>query len=198
MLVLEIFFIIIKLGVSIEGSVIVERKDANEKFYRRKVSAKDILSGQVPPPMEADELYAALMHRLEEDEAQEAKKPAPALKPKPNRMSTMGAGASAAAATWKPLQPVHQANQSASQSPPTYSENSANQDESAALRRPLPRVPTQTEPADQETATALFDYQGTQEGDLSFSAGDLVVVTRRTLSQNDWWTGSCNGATGLV
>jgi SH3 domain-containing YSC84-like protein 1 len=32
-------------GVSIEGSVILERKDANARFYGHKVSAKDILGG---------------------------------------------------------------------------------------------------------------------------------------------------------
>ncbi|KAF9928001.1 hypothetical protein BGZ67_007204, partial [Mortierella alpina] len=29
-------------GVSIEGSVIIERKDANEAFYRQKVTAADL------------------------------------------------------------------------------------------------------------------------------------------------------------
>lgn len=48
-------------GVSLEGSVIVERKDANERLYRRRVGAKDILSGQVNRPEAAQELYQALM-----------------------------------------------------------------------------------------------------------------------------------------
>ncbi|KAF9955561.1 hypothetical protein BGZ72_003621 [Mortierella alpina] len=47
-------------GVSIEGSVIMERKDANEAFYRRPVSASELLSGAVPPPPQADILYRAL------------------------------------------------------------------------------------------------------------------------------------------
>lgn len=47
-------------GVSIEGSVIIERKDANAKFYHRKVSAKELLSGKVSPPPQADILYRAL------------------------------------------------------------------------------------------------------------------------------------------
>ncbi|RKP08570.1 hypothetical protein THASP1DRAFT_15516, partial [Thamnocephalis sphaerospora] len=50
-------------GVSIEGSVIVERRDANAKFYGRTVSAKELLSGGVPPPPQADALYAALASR---------------------------------------------------------------------------------------------------------------------------------------
>jgi len=47
-------------GVSIEGSVIVERKDANEAFYRQKVSAAQLLSGAITPPPQADILYRAL------------------------------------------------------------------------------------------------------------------------------------------
>ncbi|KAH9990954.1 hypothetical protein BJV74DRAFT_836543 [Russula compacta] len=37
-------------GVSIEGSVIVERQDANVQAYRSNVSAKQILSGSITPP----------------------------------------------------------------------------------------------------------------------------------------------------
>ncbi|KAG0244185.1 hypothetical protein BGW41_000172 [Actinomortierella wolfii] len=47
-------------GVSIEGSVIAERKDANENFYRQRVSASELLSGAIPPPPQADILYRAL------------------------------------------------------------------------------------------------------------------------------------------
>ncbi|KAI8603321.1 hypothetical protein EDD21DRAFT_369405 [Dissophora ornata] len=47
-------------GVSIEGSIIIERKDANEAFYRRPVSAAELLNGEVPPPPQADILYRAL------------------------------------------------------------------------------------------------------------------------------------------
>ncbi|KAF9342459.1 hypothetical protein BGX26_007484, partial [Mortierella sp. AD094] len=49
--------------VSIEGSVIVERKDANEAFYRQKVTAAELLSGSVTPPPQADILYRALNSR---------------------------------------------------------------------------------------------------------------------------------------
>ncbi|KAG0042650.1 hypothetical protein BGZ83_000208 [Gryganskiella cystojenkinii] len=50
-------------GVSIEGSVIVERKDANEAFYRQHVTAAQLLSGAVPRPPEAELLYRALENR---------------------------------------------------------------------------------------------------------------------------------------
>ncbi|KAG0256371.1 hypothetical protein BG011_004601 [Mortierella polycephala] len=50
-------------GVSIEGSVIVERKDANETFYRQKVTAAELLSGAITPPPQVDILYRALNAR---------------------------------------------------------------------------------------------------------------------------------------
>ncbi|KAJ5168781.1 SH3 domain-containing protein [Penicillium canariense] len=47
-------------GVSLEGSMLVERKDANEKMYRSRVSASQLLTGSVRPPPSTD----ALMHVL--------------------------------------------------------------------------------------------------------------------------------------
>lgn len=52
-------------GVSIEGSVIIERKDANSQFYNSKVSAKEILSGKVPKPAGADPLYRSLDRQIQ-------------------------------------------------------------------------------------------------------------------------------------
>ena len=37
-------------GVSLEGSALVDRSDANSKAYHRSVTAKQILSGDVDPP----------------------------------------------------------------------------------------------------------------------------------------------------
>ena len=37
-------------GISVEGSVIVERQDANALAYQQDVTAKSLLSGAVPPP----------------------------------------------------------------------------------------------------------------------------------------------------
>ncbi|KAF9454873.1 SH3 domain-containing protein [Macrolepiota fuliginosa MF-IS2] len=44
-------------GVSLEGTVLIERKDANREFYGSPVPAKDILGGRVPPPEVASRLY---------------------------------------------------------------------------------------------------------------------------------------------
>ncbi|KAH3900495.1 related to Protein YSC84 [Saccharomycodes ludwigii] len=47
-------------GVSLEGSVLVERREANRKVYGGNCTAKLILSGRVDPPMFADSLYRIL------------------------------------------------------------------------------------------------------------------------------------------
>ncbi len=47
-------------GVSIEGSVIVERQDANAQAYHADVSAKQLLSGAIPPPEWASPLIKTL------------------------------------------------------------------------------------------------------------------------------------------
>lgn len=47
-------------GLSIEGSVIVERQDANRQAYGQDLTAKQILSGAIDPPHWADELIEVL------------------------------------------------------------------------------------------------------------------------------------------
>lgn len=40
-----------------------------------------------------------------------------------------------------------------------------------------------------ETVTALYDYEAQAEGDLSFSAGDVIEIVQRTSNENEWWVG---------
>jgi len=47
-------------GVSLEGAVIGTQKDENARYYRRPVTAMDILTGRVAPPPGASRLRAAL------------------------------------------------------------------------------------------------------------------------------------------
>jgi hypothetical protein len=44
-------------GLSLEGTALIERKDANKDFYGSAIPARDILSGRVPPPEVASKLY---------------------------------------------------------------------------------------------------------------------------------------------
>lgn len=51
-------------GVSLEGSVLIERRDANEKLYGRRVTARQLLEGSVPVPPAADPLMRVLNSRV--------------------------------------------------------------------------------------------------------------------------------------
>jgi hypothetical protein len=51
-------------GVSIEGSVLVERRDANEKLYNSRITARQLLEGGVRPPPEADPLMRVLNSKI--------------------------------------------------------------------------------------------------------------------------------------
>lgn len=47
-----------------------------------------------------------------------------------------------------------------------------------------------------EMVTALYDYSAQAEGDLSFSAGDVIEIVQRTQNENEWWTGKVHGKQG--
>ena len=47
-------------GASLEGAVVATLKGANEQYYRRPVTAYEILHGRVAPPRYATSLHAAL------------------------------------------------------------------------------------------------------------------------------------------
>ncbi|KAK9456686.1 hypothetical protein V1511DRAFT_509370 [Dipodascopsis uninucleata] len=51
-------------GVSLEGSALIERRDANKKFYGGHVTAKQLLSGRIEPPPAADPLMRVLDSRV--------------------------------------------------------------------------------------------------------------------------------------
>ena len=51
-------------GVSLEGSVIVERRDANEKLYNGRITARQLLEGGIRPPPAADPLMQVLNSRV--------------------------------------------------------------------------------------------------------------------------------------
>ncbi|ROW03003.1 hypothetical protein VMCG_05714 [Cytospora schulzeri] len=51
-------------GVSLEGSAIIERKDANTKLYGRPISAKELLTGAERPPPAAAPLLSILNSRV--------------------------------------------------------------------------------------------------------------------------------------
>ena len=51
-------------GVSLEGSAIIERRDANEKMYNSRITARQLLEGGVRPPAAAEPLMRVLNSRV--------------------------------------------------------------------------------------------------------------------------------------
>lgn len=48
------------LGISVEGTVLVERRRSNARFYGSRVTPQDLLTGKISPPAKANALYEAL------------------------------------------------------------------------------------------------------------------------------------------
>lgn len=40
----------------------------------------------------------------------------------------------------------------------------------------------------------MYTYESSEQGDLSFQQGDIVMVTRK---EGDWWTGMVGNKTGV-
>ena len=47
----------------------------------------------------------------------------------------------------------------------------------------------------EERYAAMHDYQSEVQGDLSFSAGELILVTAK---DGEWWTGTIGDRTGIL
>lgn len=154
-------------GISLEGSVIVERKDANERFYGQKISAKKILEGGVPRPQGASDLYKALDRITSGDFG---RKPTPVAS-MPNQILPSPANSLLSA-----------------ECPPSYSNNTGYVSPTNSSNKSPPPVPTRIGGGD-PTAVALYDFVPERKDDLAFRQGDYIVVTRKTANINDWWSG---------
>ncbi|KAJ1797586.1 hypothetical protein LPJ59_003042 [Coemansia sp. RSA 2399] len=271
-------------GVSLEGSAIIGRKDANEKLYGRKLTAEQLLRGEQPPPPEAAPLYRALNLRAS-GISTEFSTPAPSFnsppaggtpgpyggtsnygRGTPGIGAGAGAGIGAAAAsastgggsgpgsingstsylnrpidtndnfkspgygaapgytapdnygavrdygsssnygasanyggtsTYNTAPPYDQGNSSYSNAPLGDQKTST----TPHSRAPPPPPPPHPKLIEKDEAkgmrvVALYDFAGEQEGDLSFKRHDLIIVTKKSDNDVDWWEGTCNGKKG--
>ncbi|TMS04595.1 Intersectin-1 [Larimichthys crocea] len=82
--------------------------------------------------------------------------------------------------------------------PPGATARSKTTSESAASESPpngKRPSPSPTKPSDSgEEYVAMYTYESSEQGDLSFQQGDVVMVTRK---EGDWWTGMVGGKTGV-
>ncbi|KAI9322629.1 hypothetical protein BX666DRAFT_2017174 [Dichotomocladium elegans] len=199
-------------GVSLEGSVIITRNDANEKLYGKRVSAKELLNGSVTPPPEADVLYRALnarFHTLGNTGAMYQRYSSDES-PSPHSASFRSSTISAPG-TLRPPEVHGHPNNSTPHPPPyasnTYSSHISNYKPPPSLshgpsvpatittRAPPPPPPSRKPHI--TTARALYDFNGEQPGDLSFHEGDIITITEKSNSQEDWWTGSIGARKGV-
>ncbi|KAI8841701.1 hypothetical protein BC829DRAFT_364370 [Chytridium lagenaria] len=219
-------------GLSLEGLVIITRKETNATFYGQKVTPKELLSGVIEPPPGAEVLYRSLTFRgfgsnhtspdssgttlpragstnlapsrttLQDTLNRRNSAPRPTTagshlsvssQPLSNTGSAAGSNANlnpSRPPANPPLPPKPFANRSStvtssSQNPPPAYESSS----------PPKPVPPRPAPREKETyATALYDFTGEREGDLSFKRGEKIVITKKTDSVNDWWEGKVEGS----
>lgn len=172
-------------GISLEGSCLIERKEANRKFYCQDIRAYDILFGDIPRPAQAEDLYEILdsftekyeseAQRINARKAAREQKKASAKDSPPNPL--------------RPQQPSAQVQRSSAfQSNRNkfklYPELSSYHESVGSLNLPI-------------EVTALYSFEGQQPGDLNFQAGDRILVISKTDSDFDWWEGKLRGQTGI-
>lgn len=66
---------------------------------------------------------------------------------------------------------------------------------SSGKKAPPPPPPSRGQPGP-VYATALYDYEGQSEYELSFYAGDVITVTDEDSGGTGWWQGELNGYFG--
>lgn len=247
-------------GVSLEGSALIERRDANRKFYGGSVTAKQLLSGTVDPPPAADPLLRVLDSRVfrgnfqsvfdddiyndipefgdddddssidsgdrrygsgsrsrsgsyggsrrrydeEEDRYDDEEVDDYAQRRRPQRSN------GGRRSTWQ--DDVYDRESSGSSGnrrnfESTYSDRPHRptapkpdygvgdvssgrraRGDSGAGRPARPRG-TQ--------AVALYTFEGEEGGDLNFRKGDMITITKKSDSKDDWWTGRKDGKEGI-
>ncbi|OAC99132.1 hypothetical protein MUCCIDRAFT_180990 [Mucor lusitanicus CBS 277.49] len=217
------------LGYSFEGSKISERVNTNQAYYGRPITAREILTGAVPPTQDAAQLYDMLTAM--------GAGPRPGLpfapknaKGQPLRQNInqaavnihntgnaqgLGPGGSSSSYNTGPLSPTHNSFAAAGSShsfagpsfsstqqqpPPPINDNantmslSGPPQSSTDVKKPImdePRTNSLT------VVVAKYDYTGDQPTDLSFQAGDHIIVTKRLDDRQSWWEGEIGDRRGF-
>lgn len=206
-------------GVSIEGSVIIERRDANEKLYNSRITARQLLEGGVRPPPEAEPLMRILNSRVFAgvpahiadniyndipiyDESAAGRPTSAALdnyeyQDRPSRAATWDSGHHNSTSPGLDRNYSTRAN-------PTETFDNFGARRSTVSEYGKPGRPTAPKPMfkpkptpSKDHAVALFAFDGPQPGDLEFKKGDVITIVRRTESETDWWTGRIGDREGI-
>jgi len=173
-------------GISLEGTVFIERKESNSYFYGREVTSRQLLKGEVAPPDTAAPLYEALM--LRETKGREIQEQEFA------KMDQMRSQSTSAPPSYSSAPPTAYSSNTYASTTTTTNRTSGvpRPTSTVGAPQPTPRLPPRGNPS----ARALYDFNPQQPGDLGFKAGEIIEIVERTQNQNDWWKGRVGGRTG--
>ncbi|KAM7354142.1 dynamin associated protein 160 isoform 4-T4 [Cochliomyia hominivorax] len=76
----------------------------------------------------------------------------------------------------------------------SYNDNSQQYGTTTTDATVAAEAPTDTYNGDVEYYIAAYPYESTEAGDLTFSAGEMVMVIKK---EGDWWTGTIGNRTGM-
>jgi len=185
-------------GIALEGALLVTLDKDDHSFYGQKVSAKDILYGDIPFPITSDlqYIYDTLNKFRYEGEWDSETPNTPSDPSFTPPLAPPG----------MPQQPQQTAGQmQQQQSQQQLPGQGGGGAYSGAYQSPYnaPAPPTQPPvPAERQTpvvqslkARANFDFYSTTPGDLSFRTGDVLNVVKQ---DGEWWVAEKNGAQGLI
>ncbi|KAI1175237.1 hypothetical protein F4777DRAFT_341575 [Nemania sp. FL0916] len=209
-------------GVSLEGSAIVERRDANEKLYGQRLTAQQLLSGAVRPPPQAGPLLNVLNSRIFSGTRQGTMEDAmyndvPVYDDRHDdvvwngqRGSAYGEGMNSPkrSNTWQDDVYDRQGGGGGMNRSNTIGSRGVADDyvyrdrptEPSGPTRPAapkPNFASKQALLKKNEAVALFTFEADQPGDLGFKKGEIITVLKKTESDNDWWTGMIGSRHGV-
>ncbi len=228
-------------GVSLEGSAIIERRDANEKLYGQRFTAVQLLTGSVRPPPAAQPLMNVLNSRAfagiaasddaiyndvpvyddrHDDVVWEGRRGSAfgegvrrdrtgsvnshdqeyTYSDRPKRASTWAddiydrpTGSAARVSTFNTgTSGISSRSRGGFEDDYVFQDNPRSPTGSGKIgpgrpSAPKPLFQNKTGSLRDDEAVALFTFDGEQPGDLGFKKGDIIRVTKKTESTNDWW-----------
>lgn len=214
-------------GVSLEGSAIIERRDANEKLYGQRFTASQLLTGAIRPPPATGPLMDILNSRIfngagtaddaiyndipvydnQHDDVVWEGRRGSAMGEGVRRdrgasvnesQSPYGYGGPRRATTWAddiydrtPTGGTAGAAQGRFDDDYQYSDSPTSPAKKAGPpgrpAAPKPAFQSKSDNLKSNQAVALFTFDADQSGDLGFKKGDIITVTKKTESSNDWW-----------
>lgn len=213
-------------GVSLEGSVILERRECNRKVYGSNCSAKMILAGRAEPPEFAEPLYRILESRAFSYDTKLNTYSSSTFESDSNfdydsdsnfddeldqyrrEYGDEGRSNRYSSDTRSNRRSRYDDDDDSNSVRNYYAQQSQNirRSEKPAMSSYNSRSRWEDDIYDKGTprgrsnipqARALYTFEGEEEGDLGFNKGDVINIIKKSESSNDWWTGEMNGNEGI-